>query len=140
MGYNMAMKDDGSRMNSALAYLETLLGAPAKREPWAGISQLPAYLANQYRCVVLGFKGMDFLLAEPIGSIPSPAALEKHLGAIKYRFKGPVAMVLPSIDPVTRSRLLARLVPFIVPDQQLYFAELGLVLRERYGPPALKES
>jgi DNA-binding transcriptional ArsR family regulator len=132
------MKDERILMNAATVYLETLLGARATQGAWAGASQLPAYLDMQYRCVMFDLEGMDFLLIEPLGAIPGPATLEKQLVAMKYRFKGPVAVVLPSIDPVTRSRLLARRIPFIVPDQQLYFPELGLVLRERYSPAAFK--
>ena len=84
----------------------------------------------------MGLEGTEVLLAEPAGAVPTPAALEKQLAALRGRYKGPVAVVLPSIDPMARSRLLARRIPFIVPGQQLYFPELGLALRERYGASA----
>ncbi len=126
-------KGQGAQGQATLRYLETLFGKPARRAAWPGASALPAYLASQYRCFELSLEGAQILLAEPTGDVPTPAALEKHLAALKGRYKGPVAVILPAIDPVARSRLLARRIPFIVPAQQLFFPELGLALRERYG-------
>jgi DNA-binding MarR family transcriptional regulator len=136
MSYDRKKADQGARREPALRYLETLFGKPARQAPWAGAASLPAYLASQYRCVEVSVDGTDVLLAEPAGAAPTPAVLEKQLAALKARYKGPVAVFLPAIDPVARSRLLARRIPFIVPDQQLYFPELGLALRERFGAAA----
>lgn len=131
MSYDNEKMDGGSTLKAALRYFETLFGLPVRQASWTGASELPLYLANQYRCIRVSLESADFLIAEPVGEVPTPATLEKHIAALRDRYKGPVGVLLASIEPVARSRLLARHVPFIVPGQQLYFPELGLALRER---------
>jgi DNA-binding transcriptional ArsR family regulator len=136
MGYDNDKRKNSALVGAALGYLKILFGAPATRGAWAGASGLPYYLIGQYRFLVLSLDGAELLLAEPIGDNPTPAALEKHVAILRDRYKGPVAVLLASIDPVTRARLLARRIPFIVPSQQLYIPALGLALRERYSQVA----
>jgi hypothetical protein len=118
------------------SYLHELTGStPALTGlPTSQMAGFPLFLRDRYQLAPAELFGKTWLLAMEQSPHASGSAQE-YLGHQQRFQEGlggqPVALVLPSINPWTRNRLIQAGVPFIVPDSQLFLPPLAVDLRER---------
>lgn len=121
---------DHSAIKSA-RYLGGLFGVETHIRPWKSAAELPMYLVQQYSWYVMDFSGKELLLALPKGETPPPSMLTKHLAAARKKHEGPAAIILPTLQPYLRQRLLERKIPFVVPGLQVFIPDVGIAFLER---------
>ena len=129
---------DHSASKSA-RYLGGLFGVETHIRPWKSAATLPIYLAQQYSWYVMDFSGKELLLALPNGETPPPSMLEKHLAAARKKHEGPAAVILPTLLPYLRQRLLERKVSFVVPGIQVFIPDMGIAFLEQQSRKSYRE-
>ncbi|MBN2429396.1 MAG: transcriptional regulator [Deltaproteobacteria bacterium] len=96
--------------------------------------RLPQYLSQQYAFLEIRIGERQFLgvlLKEPEGF--RPVAFSKHFRQIMMRFKRfeGYCLVARKLPSYVRKRMIEKKIPFVVPDHQLFWPELGLAIQER---------
>lgn len=115
-------------------YLSGALSISVSAEVWQGAGGLPPYLREPYEYYRGEILGMPCLLMIAAGGVAAtPAALGKHVDAVRQHWSGPVVYVSATISPYCRKRLIEQHVPFVVPGKQMYLPPLGLDLREHFA-------
>lgn len=119
-------------------YLQAVLGAGEKLQPWEGIpwddrASLPFYLQDLYAFGLTQVLGQACLLMiNRTSEGDTPAVVRKHWEVVSKHYPGDVIYIVESINSYNRKRLIEQRVPFIVPGNQLYLPMLGIDLREHF--------
>ena len=118
-------------LDRTLQYLRETLGLPvAKLDGHLEIAnRLPVMLSNVYELQLLSIYGHPVLLVLDVGGDRSPKRIERDVTTYRQHVRD-VIYVTASITSYDRKRLIERRLAFIVPDNQVFMPELGLVLRE----------
>ena len=99
--------------------------------PWEEGRVLPLFLREPYAYRFSRIHGRDVLLMiVQTPQTPSPAVISKQTGVVRDRTGLEPIVVLPSLSSYNRKRFVERGVSFIVPDNQMYLAPLGIDFRE----------
>ncbi len=116
-------------------YIAKVAGLPAV---WgtAVSRSLPQYLNQQYdlREIIIGKRCFWGILIKDTTSF-RPAAFVKHLRQLipsDIEFDG-YCLIAEGLPGYTRRRLVERQIPFVVPDQQMFWPTLGLAIQARRG-------
>jgi hypothetical protein len=100
---------------------------------------LPFFLRSRYSFYEARLLSVDCLFAVCSGKdLSTPLEVQKQWGLLRERWSGEVVLVVGSLAPHNRKRLIARKIPFIVPDGQLFLPFLAVDLRKRI-PVVAKE-
>ncbi len=127
------------RALQASRYLGGLFGVETHIKEWENTATLPMYLLQLYSWYVMAFSGKEILLALPRGETPPPSMLEKHLAVARRKHVGSASVILPTLQPYLRQRLLERKVSFVVPNIQVFIPELGIAFKEQQSKKSYSE-
>jgi hypothetical protein len=105
----------------------------ALEEPPAG---LPAFLERAYAFFGASIAGRPCLILAAGEDMASISDIAKHIRLVRA-VAGDMIVVFAatSLSASSRSRLVERGVPFVVPENQLYIPDLALDLREHFRAP-----
>lgn len=112
-------------------YLSGIFSCTLPIKQWKGTAQIPLFLSLQYVWYVMNLYEKDILFAIPKGESPSPSIIKKQLSAVKKYHEGPTAIILPTLLPYQRKRLVEQRISFIVPNRQVFLPDLGIIFQER---------
>lgn len=115
-------------------YLSSTLSVKIEPRQWKAEVNLPAYLNELYKfneAKILETRCL-FLSPRKESQLP-PAALSKHIEAIKKKWGGEIIYASRSMDLHNRKRLIAQAIPFVVPEMQMYLPMLGINLKEHFA-------
>lgn len=119
---------------SLVEYLKTITGTPFSMDPVpeGTTDALPLYLRQRYHFNRADFFGRRCFLAieQAPPEAPSPTNYAREVEILKQRLSGDVVLVLPTLPPYFRNRLVHQCVPFIVPGNQMFLPMLMIDLRE----------
>lgn len=117
-------------------YLEKLTGERIEQVKMEAAS-LPLYLRERYALWKGAVFGREFVFAVDQSSEESPTATElaNHSTLLSQTLGAPLALVLPSVLPALRQRLVVAGVPFVVPGSQAFLPLALIDLRERQPRP-----
>lgn len=120
--------------NVIIDYLNTTLGKKMELEPYGKTKKLPLFFREGYNFKILKFFDHTLLLANPKpDSDITPAGFKKQLDTLrKYSDLEPI-LVLETIDPFLRKRLIEYKISFIVPGTQMYLPQLMIDLKEHFS-------
>lgn len=120
-------------------YLNTTLGIKVELEPYEKLKKLPLFLREGYKLKVLKIFNHTLLLANPgTDSDITPAGIKKQLGTLRKNTDLDPVLILETIDPFLRKRLIEYKVSFIVPGTQMYLPQLMIDLREHFSKKSAK--
>jgi hypothetical protein len=117
-------------------YLMHALGIDVKIKPWDEASRMPPYLRERYSYYRMDLNDQQCLVMADRGrERNTPAVITKHLLQVAARWNGIVLYAAATLSAADRSRLVAGMVPFVIPGKQLFLFPLGIDFRERYPSP-----
>lgn len=129
----------GTLLSSTESYLNRVLGNVGAPEPWSYTSDLPMYLQERHAFATITIAEVDCLLMVQRGEErETPAAIRKHMEAVRRGQVAPVIYVAAEVTSYERQRLIEQRVPFVVPGRQMYLPTLGIDLREHFAPARRK--
>jgi len=115
------------------AYLHEVLDANVATQPWLAGERLPVYFNNRYKVFEARiFDTGCLIMAARDDDEPAPTDLARNIQFLEHRTGRPCIFVAPAVTPITRKRLIAKGVQFVVPHNQMYLPRLGVDLRERF--------
>ena len=113
-----------------IKYLAEIFGLGVKIENWDGKSKLPLYLRNKREYFVLSMGNMQSVLMKNNSDNFNVSGFEKEMKEIEKYAEMSVILWLDAISTYQRNALIKNKIPFIVPNSQVYVAELGMSLKE----------
>jgi hypothetical protein len=114
-------------------YLSDILGIPVTIHRWKEQNKLPFYLTASYDFSEMSLLGHSCLLISAKKNAEvTPAEVRRHRELVQKQWTGVCIYVPNEISAYNRKRLMEHHIPFIVPGNQLYLPDLGIVLREHY--------
>ncbi len=123
-------------MSSLGDYISNVLGETVQEDvaPDKFYANLPMFIRETYNLKFAFLLGRSLILMEPkdidkfiIGN------LLKHLAIVQNNSENLVILLLASISPIQRKRLIEKKIDFIVPEKQLFLPSLLLDLKEEYS-------
>lgn len=125
--------------NSLTDYIKATLDIKIELRPFNKKSSLPLFLRTGYELFTCDIFNHTFLIAQAsINSDTTPAHFKKHLELLKQHTGLDSILVLRTIDPFLRKRLIEYKVSFIVPGTQMYLPFLMIDLREYFSNTSKK--
>ena len=120
-------------------YLETISGVSPRLQP-VEVSHLPLFLRNRYKFYSAELFGRPWCLAQEDTSWDPGSAgeYEKQVETLRPLLNAPVVFILPALLSNTRSRMVQKGIPFIVPGSQAFLPGAIVDLRERFAKPGGK--
>jgi biotin operon repressor len=116
-----------------VSYLAKVLGMTANPTDWNGGQDLPFFMKELYAfheisllgkpCIVFVSRGNDEI---------SSGTLVKHFKQLQAKWTGLCIYARSTISSYNRRRLIEHHIPFVVPNTQLYFPDLGIDLTEHF--------
>jgi len=101
---------------------------------------LPYFLQDGYDTVEAQIHGHRVALTCIKSRKRAPAQQLAHqIGRLRELLKIPVIVTLPAITPGERKQLIEHEIQFVVPGQQLYAPQLGMILSEKYPVQVKRE-
>lgn len=127
-------------LDRCVRYIEKSLGFSVNSSrAWKGAKLLPFFLRSRYSFYEARLFSVDCLLAvSPGKDLSTPMEIQKQWDLLREHWSGEVVLVVGSLSPHNRKRLIARQIPFIIPDGQLSLPFIAVDLRKR-TPVVLKE-
>lgn len=126
-------------LERCVRYIESSLGFPVRPSGWEGAKLLPFFLRSRYSFYEARLLSVNCLfMVCPGKDLSTPGDVQKQRDFLRERWSGEVVLVVGSLSPHNRIRLISRQIPFIVPDGQLYLPFLAVDLRKR-APAVTKE-
>jgi hypothetical protein len=122
-------------INKLTKYFEETLSIGVHATRWNKGAGLPLYLQENYDIFTTFIYNRYLLLAVQKNKAVTPAATKKNLDSIGNLAGIDVVLVLETITPYNRTRLIERNIPFIIPGNQMFLPPLGIDLREYYKAP-----
>ncbi len=120
--------------NSLVDYVKATLDIKIELNPFNKKSGLPLFLNTGYKLHTCNLFSQTFLIAQASkNSDTTPAHFKKHLELLKQYTGLDSILVLKTIDPFLRKRLIEYKVSFIVPGTQMYLPFLMIDLREYFS-------
>jgi DNA-binding MarR family transcriptional regulator len=116
-------------------YVGEVLHTDTRLRPYAKAGGLPTYLSAVYDFFEGDVGNRRIVFMARHDDEGTPAEMAKHVKQVQEKTQEPVALVLKSVNPHNRSRLIGASVPFVVPGNQLYLPHLAMDLREYYRKP-----
>jgi DNA-binding MarR family transcriptional regulator len=101
-------------------------------------NSLPAYLGSAYALSEGDFSGRRTMFMARRETQGTPAEMAKHVALVQEKLGAPTVLVLDSLPPTSRARLIEMAVPFIVPGNQMYLPFLAVDLREHFRAPKVR--
>ena len=111
-------------------YLDDVLGAELHQTPWKRSAGFPNHLREIYAFRRAQILNQNFVLLYCADSEVTPMAMEKHVNWVQEKTDTQCVIVMETMVPHNRQRLIERKIPFIIPFKQMYLPDLGLDLRE----------
>ncbi len=124
-------------------YLRQALGADSMGliASAAGTTGMPYFLQDTYEIVTGSLAGHSVALAcLKQGPVQSPRQTARHVELIRGHLGMPVIVAMATIAAGERQQLIAQGVSFVVPGQQLFAPQLGLILSERFAAAPARNS
>ncbi len=112
-------------------YLEDTLDVRAVIRPLDLAAHLPYYYSEYYRFYDLELNGVSYLLCEG-RDILVAKQLRTQLSELQSRLGRPAIYLCSWMNSNLRRSLVENRIPFIVPMNQIYLSNLGIVFNERY--------
>ncbi len=112
-------------------YLEDTLDVRAVIRPLDLAAHLPYYYSEYYRFYDLELNGVSYLLCEG-RDILVAKQLRTQLSELHSRLGRPAIYLCSWMNSNLRRSLVENRIPFIVPMNQIYLSNLGIVFNERY--------
>jgi len=112
-------------------YLEETLDVRAVIRPLDLAAHLPYYYSEYYRFYDLELNGVSYLLCEG-RDILVAKQLRTQLSELHSRLGRPAIYLCSWMNSNLRRSLVENRIPFIVPMNQIYLSNLGIVFNERY--------
>ena len=114
-------------------YLAKVLGIEVKPTHWNGGQDLPFFMRELYFFHEITLLGKPCIVFVPRGNDEiSSGALVKHFKQLQAKWKGLCIYARSTISSYNRRRLIEHRIPFVVPNTQLYFPDLGIDLTEHF--------
>ncbi|MFK2891355.1 hypothetical protein [Dyella flagellata] len=118
--------------NRVQTYLQALGLPTSDVRQWQGQKKLPYYLQDAFDFGEIEVAGRDIVLALDKRGIVAPAReIRNRLDAVEAVAQRRAVYVASALASYQRQRLIKQRVPFIVPGNQVYLPEIGVVLDER---------
>lgn len=113
-------------------YLQTLGFPTTDVRQWQGQKKLPYFLQDAFDFGELDVAGQDIVLALDKQPIVAPAReIRNRLDTVEAVAQRNAVYVANALANYQRQRLIKQRVPFIVPGNQVYLPEIGMVWDER---------
>jgi DNA-binding MarR family transcriptional regulator len=121
-------------INALTDYIETILDIKIELVPLKKKSSLPLFLRTGYELYTCNIFNHTYSIAQaPINTDTTPAQFKKHLELLKQLTGLDPILILRTIDPFLRKKLIEYKVSFIVPGNQMYLPLLMIDLREHFS-------
>jgi len=119
-------------MNDIQRYLDETIGSKFHLRPYKWKSQLDLELQN-YELLTIDLFGVEYLLVFlPDFSLPYEL-LKSRLERIEIQSSQRVIITFNKISAKDRKRLIAEMVPFIIPDSQIFIPRYFISLKETFA-------
>lgn len=136
----MALSELNQFPDAAVRYLAEALGTQPEVTTFPAQKELPPYLQQRYALFLLRWEGRRFILAQPRDQAQiKPATLEKDFARLPRDGAEDIGLLADSLPGYLRKRLIDRRIPFVIPEYQLFWPALGVVVREKQGKARPKE-
>ncbi len=118
------------------AYLHEALGTDARVRPWSETQSLPYFLQDAFDVYEFQLRDKAFLLATARRQrLPPLRTLRIQMDKLAQIADRPVVFATSTLASYERRRLVEQKIPFVVPGNQLYLADLGIDFREYFRQP-----
>lgn len=125
--------------NKLTEYIEAILDIKIELIPLKKKSNLPLFLRTGYELYTCNIFNHTFLFAQvPINNDTKPAQFKKHLELLKQHTGLYTILVLRTINPFLRKKLIEYKISFIVPGTQMFLPLLMIDLREHFSMASKK--
>lgn len=125
--------------NSLVDYIKATLNIKIELTLFSKKGGLPLFLRTGYELYTCDIFNHTFMIAQAsINSDTTPAHFKKHLELLKQYTGLDSILVLKTIDPFLRKRLIEYKASFIVPGTQMYLPFLMIDLREYFSNTSKK--
>lgn len=118
-------------IKSIQAYLLETLGIKVRLKRWNKKKKLPFFLTNTYdfyEGILLKQKCLIVVATVQI----TPATIKKHFEYIQKISEDICILVQETTASYNRKRLIEHKIPFIIPGNQIYLPQIGIILREHF--------
>ena len=122
-------------------YFNQVLGSNAMRVSTQGSSnELPYFFQDIYEILPVELLGQQVTLAcVKSHQLLAAQQIEQHAKRLRELLNTSVIVAFPEITPGERKQLIKHGIAFVVPNRQLFAPQMGMILSERFGAPALRE-
>jgi DNA-binding MarR family transcriptional regulator len=120
-------------IKDVVLYFRTAFGIDVTPACWKEGQDLPFFMRELYIFHEISLLGKPCIVFVPRGNeeIPSGAVV-KHFKQLQAKWRGLCIYARSNISPYHRRRLIEHRIPFVVPNNQLYFPDLGIDLTEHF--------